>query len=317
MDYFKIFAMRLIYGTRKNVYGLLNVYRLFLLVSITFMLPSCKSGDGEADAYGNFEADEIIISAEVQGRILNFPPSEGDLITPDLPLAEIDSTALVLKKGQLYAGLNANSARIKGLEAQVEVLRIQLENMEREYERISRLLNDGAATKKQYDDLEGQIRQLKAQIVAQEAQKEPLLAEKQSFLSQIDQLNDQIRRTRVLSPISATILAKYKEAGEITVPGQALCKVADLGHLFLRAYISGKQLTAVKLGQNVSVKVDSGDTLISFPGRITWISSQAEFTPKIIQTREERVDLVYAVKIEVANDGSLKIGMPGEMKIEE
>jgi len=296
-----------------------TVFRSGMILLAVFagmnLVISCNNKENGADAYGNFEADELLIAAEAQGRILSFSAKEGDFLNPDAALVEIDSLSLILKRDQLLAGIKANAARVKGIRAQIEVLQIQLSNLEREFDRVSRLLDDGAASRKQYDDLEGQVKQLRAQLKAQEAQQEPLYAEKQSLEAQVAQINEQISKTRVYVPKALNLLVKYKEEGELCIPGQALCKVADLDRLFLRAYISGKQLADIKIGQEVQVMVDSGDSLKTFPGKVNWISAQAEFTPKIIQTKEERVNLVYALRVEVKNDGSLKIGMPGEMKL--
>lgn len=282
---------------------------------LAMLVAACNGSESESDAYGNFESDELIISPEVQGRILQFNAGEGDLLSGKIPLAIIDSTSQVLKREQLETGLTAIAARMKSIDAQIDVLKIQQDNLEREFERVSRLLDDGAATRKQFDDMQGQIRQLKAQIAAQEVQKEAVKAEKLSLQAQISQVNDLISRSRVYAPEGMTLLTRYREAGEIAVPGQALCKVADLRHLYLRAYLSGSQLAAARIGDEVTVLYDGQDSLIAVKGIITWISAEAEFTPKTIQTREERVDLVYAVKVRVENDGAIKIGMPGELKL--
>jgi len=282
---------------------------------LVLLFQGCGKTESRSDAYGNFESDEIIIAPEVQGRIVSFDRNEGDLLSADALIAELDSSALVLKKEQLQAGLVSVTARLNALQAQTDVLKVQMNNAEREFARIGRLLQDGAVSRKQFDDMEGQIQQLKAQIRAQEVQKETILAERLNLQVQIRQLDDQLNRTKIRAPGKVTMLAKYKEKGEIAVPGQALCKVADLDELYLRAYISGRQLPSVKLGATVTVLYDSNDSLLTLPGTVTWISSQAEFTPKTIQTREERVDLVYAVRVRVKNDGSLKIGMPGEFKL--
>ena len=192
---------------------------------------------------------------------------------------------------------------------------MQMENLEREYNRLLNLLEDGAATSKQKDDMDGNIKVLKAQIAALETQKATISAERNTLKIQIAQVNDQIKRSQVKNPISGVVLQKYKEQGEIVGAGQNLYKIADLDKLILRVYVSGDQLSTVKIGEEVTVRIDGTEGIEELPGLVTWVSSQAEFTPKIIQTKEERINLVYAVKVVVENDGMLKIGMPGEIKL--
>jgi HlyD family secretion protein len=189
-----------------------------------------------------------------------------------------------------------------------------MKNMEREYKRITNLVNDGAATTKQKDDLEGNMELLNSQIKVLATQKSTIAAERNSFHVQIEQVNEQIKRSLIRNPINGVVLQKYKQAGEIVAPGQTIYKIANIDKLILRAYISGEQLSQVKIGQIVTVRIDGEEDIEEHEGKVTWVSSQAEFTPKIIQTREERVNLVYAFKVEVINDGRLKIGMPGEIK---
>jgi len=276
-------------------------------------LSACNSENGRADAYGNFEAIEVILAPEVQGRILAFLPGEGDPVRQGQVIAEIDSVQLSLKKEQLESGRASLRAKIRTLEAQVQASRVKLDNLIREKRRVDRLLEGGAATTKQKEDLEGQIDLVRAQIAASESQISSVSAEQATLEIRIRQAENQISRCRVLSPRQGRILVKYKEPGELAVPGQPLCKIADLDALILRAYVSGNQLTSVKIGNQVQVGVDWGQGMKELPGTVTWVSPEAEFTPKLIQTREERVNLVYAIKVSVSNDGSLKIGMPGEV----
>ena len=283
----------------------------FLLVFIPLI--SCNKDKELVDAYGNFEAVELILSAESAGVIEYFPVLEGDALMEGQLVATIDTVQLVLQRQQLYSGKSSLAARIKTLDAQVSASNIQLENLDRERKRIDNLLEGGAATQKQKDDIEGQINLLQAQILATESQKASVYAERQTLEIQIRQVEDKIDRCMVRSPVEGSVLTKFKEQGELAAPGQPLCKMANMDELILRAYISGNQLSSVKIGSQVTVQFDADLGIAATSGTVSWISSRAEFTPKIIQTREERVNLVYAIKVLVANDGSLKIGMPGEV----
>jgi HlyD family secretion protein len=221
---------------------------------------------------------------------------------------------IYLKKLQLESGKQTINTRFQTLDNQINSISIQIQNAEREYKRISSLLNDGAATGKQKDDIEGSLHLLKAQRKALESQKATLYAEKKGINVQIAQLEDQVKKSRIINPIEGIVLQQYKRQGEIVGPGQAIYKVANMDQLILRAYVSGYQLSELSLGAKLKVRIDAGDEIKELSGEVRWIASEAEFTPKIIQTREERVNLVYAVKVAVENDGSLKIGMPGEIK---
>ena len=282
-----------------------------LLGFIPFL--SCNNEKEPVDAYGNFEAIEVMVSAESLGLILDFPFREGDRLKSGQPVASIDTIQLVLQREQLQSGKVSLGARIQTLDAQVKASRVQLENLEREKKRIDKLVEGGAATTKQQDDIDGNIELLKAQIVASESQKSSVYAERKTLDIQISQVEDRIRRSVLKSPGDGVILTKYKEKGELASPGQPLCKMANMDELILRAYISGNQLSSVKIGATVKVQFDVEGGLGKTQGTVSWVSPRAEFTPKIIQTREERVNLVYAIKVLVPNDGSLKIGMPGEI----
>ncbi len=286
--------------------------RTYILL-VFIPLFSCNSEKTLVDAYGNFEAIEVLVSAETAGVIIDFPLKEGDRLEKGQLVASIDTIQLVLQKEQLQSGKSSLGARINTLDAQVSASRVQLENLLREKLRIDKLVEGGAATSKQKDDIEGQITLIEAQISATESQKASVYAERKTLDIQISQVEDKIHRSMVKSPIDGTILSKFKEQGELASPGQPLCKVADMDELILRAYISGNQLSSVKTGARVTVQFDVEQGLEASTGIVSWISSRAEFTPKIIQTREERVNLVYAIKVVVPNDGTLKIGMPGEV----
>lgn len=278
------------------------------------ILGACHNGDPVSDAYGNFEAVDVLVSAEAQGKILSLSAEEGKRLEESETAGIIDTSQLHLRKEQVIASMVAVGTKISTLDAQAASYRVQLDNLERELNRVNRLLEDGAATSRQKDELEGNIALVRSQIAALEAQKSTIRAEHRGMRIQEAQISDQIAKARIVNPIDGVVLEKYKEAGEIVAPGQALYKIADTRELILRAYISGKQLSEVKIGEVVTVRFDGPEGLEETEGTVAWVSSQAEFTPKIIQTREERVNLVYAMKVNVANDGRLKIGMPGEIK---
>lgn len=286
---------------------------IFWIPLLLLSLMACKPEGDRADAYGNFEAVDILVASEIQGKIIRFDPVEGEKIAEDQVVATLDSTQPYLKKKQLLTGMVSIGARLRTLDAQIGAQQVQLENMLREKQRIENLFERGAATSKQRDDINGQVMLLEAQIAATASQKASVESERGSIEVQIQQVEDQLSKCLVRNPAPGTILSKYKEAGEITAPGQTLYKLANLDELILRVYVTGNQLSEVKLGEEVTVQYDAPEGITRVNGKVAWISSQAEFTPKVIQTREERVSLVYAVKIRVPNDGSLKIGMPGEV----
>ncbi|MDX2429831.1 MAG: HlyD family efflux transporter periplasmic adaptor subunit [Bacteroides sp.] len=287
----------------------IHIYLLLVFIPLF----ACNSDKELVDAYGNFEAIEVIVSAETAGVIMDFPFREGDRLNKDQLLASIDTIQLVLQKAQLQSGKSSLGARISILDAQVKASQVQLKNLQREQLRIDKLVEGGAATSKQKDDIEGQIALIEAQILATESQKASVYAEHKTLDIQISQIEDKIHRSQVKSPIDGSILTKFKEQGELAAPGQPLCKIANMDELILRAYISGKQLSSVKIGEELTVQFDVELGIEECTGIVSWISPRAEFTPKIIQTREERVNLVYAIKVLVPNDGTLKIGMPGEV----
>ena len=288
-------------------------YTRYLLPFLLLPVLACNQQADSADAYGNFEAIEVMVSAESNGRIISFPAREGaDLLKNQITVI-IDTTQLYLQKVRLESGFVSLGSRINTLEAQVRVSRVQLDNLEREKERIDKLVEGGAATSKQQDDINGQVVLLEAQIAATESQKASVHAERKTLEVQIRQVEDQIVKCAVRNPIEGIMLTKYREQGEVAAVGQPLYKTADMGELILRAYLSGNQLSSVKTGGTVRVRFDKVQGMEETTGVVSWVSPRAEFTPKIIQTREERVNLVYAIKVVVPNDGSLKIGMPGEM----
>ncbi|HQG76065.1 MAG: HlyD family efflux transporter periplasmic adaptor subunit [Bacteroidales bacterium] len=284
-----------------------------LSIIAVLLIAGCKSGPEEADAYGSFEALEITVSAETGGRILQFDPAEGADIEQGAGIALIDTTLLYLQKAELDAGMKSVRTRLVSINAQNDILAQQIENLKVNIDRTDNMLKEDAATRKQYDDLTGQVAVLQKQIDANNTQKASIAAELQVFESRKATLGEQIARSCVRSPVRGTLIEKYAEAGEITAAGKPLAKIADLSLMKLKVYVSGAQLPEIQTGKNCTVRIDHGKTgYRSFTGTVSYISGKAEFTPKIIQTKEERVTFVYAVIIEVKNDGSIKSGMPGE-----
>ena len=287
---------------------------LFLLT----LLFSCKNEGNVSDAAGSFESVETIISTEAAGTLLEFKVEEGQKLEPGQYIGYVDSTPLFLKKKQLAAQIKAVLSGRPDAEKQVAVLEEQLKNAEREQKRFSNLVQANAGTQKQLDDITAQIEVIRKQI---EAQKSTLgiaytnISEQTSpLLIQIEQLDDQLGKCRIINPVHGTVLAKYAEDHEVVMPGKPLYKIAETDTLILRAYITGSQLSKVKMGDEVSIRFDKGaKEYADYKGTIFWISDHAEFTPKTIPTKEERADLVYAIKVRVVNDGHLKIGMYAEL----
>ena len=292
-----------------------NIKTLFLAV-LAGSLFSCSNGE-KADGYGNFEATEITISSEANGKLefLNF--EEGQVLEKGTIIGLVDTVQAYLSKQQLLASKQTVASKSGGVWSQVSVLNQQLQTAKREQQRIQNMFDENAATQRQLDQANSQVDVLKKQIQNVETQNSPIVNEVKSIDAKMAQIEEQITKSKITNPIKGTVLTKYAEQGEIVSFGKPLYKIADLDEMTLRVYVSETQLPNIKIGQKVTVKIDSGDDLKDYNGTISWISSSAEFTPKIIQTKEERVNLVYAVKVIVKNDGSLKIGMPAEMWISQ
>lgn len=291
----------------------------FILLAV-FMV-SCSGKKNQYDASGTFEAVETIISAEATGVIKEFNIEEGQELKAGQIIGYIDSVQLYLKKKQLAAQITAVLSKRPDVSAQIASFQEQLKQAEREQQRITNLLKADAATQKQLDDANAQIAIIKKQIAAQESSlgiTSKSINEESSPLSiQIAQLNDQLAKCKIVNEVNGTVLTKYAETNEMAVNGKPLYKIADLSSIILRAYVTGDQLPSLKIDQPVTVLVDgANDTYKDYPGTIQWISSQAEFTPKTIHTKDERANLVYAIKIKVKNDGLIKIGMYGEVKFD-
>ena len=283
---------------------------------------SCTNiNDTSFDASGSFEADETIISAEASGLIKRLDIEEGQILRAGQVIGYIDSVQLSLKKKQLEAQLNAVLGRRPDISVQLSAIQEQLRTAEKERIRIGNLVKGDAATPKQLDDIEAQITVLKKQIEAQRSSldisSEGLSKDASTLMVQIEQLEDQLLKCKIISPQNGTVLSQYAEVNEMTAIGKPLYKIADLSTIFLRAYISGKQLPQLKLNQNVIVLTDDGEGgFKETEGTVVWINDKAEFTPRTIQTKEERVNMVYAVRVKVRNDGSYKLGMYGEVKFQ-
>ena len=289
--------------------------KILYIISLPFLLMACQTNNDTADAYGNFEAEAVIVSAETQGKILELNVDKGDKIKAGYSAALIDTVQLHLQLLQLDAQQTAVAAKRQSIQSQIAVFQEQKTNLKINEERIQKMLKDGAATQKQLDDIQGQISVINKQIANTKTQFTLINKEHEVLETQKASVSDKLNRCNIKSPVSGTILETYAEQGELTTAGKALFKIADISELELKVYVSGAQLPHVKLGQQLDVLVDKNSKENQhFSGTITWISSEAEFTPKIIQTKEERVKLVYAVKVTVKNDGTLKIGMPGEVR---
>lgn len=288
---------------------------LILTSLLLSLLGSCTGNGEKADGYGNFEATEITISAEANGKIFFLDAEEGNVLAQNKVVGVIDTVQLSLKRDQLLASQNTIFSKSRNVLSQREVLKEQLKVAQNDKSRVENLLQAKAATTKQLDDINGQINIIKEQIKSVETQNLPIINEIKNIEIQIRQIEDQINKSVIQNPVKGTVLVKYAEPNEITAFGKPLYKIANLEDMILRVYISENQLSTLKIGQEVSVKIDAGEEMKSYPGVVSWIAESAEFTPKIIQTKEERVNLVYAVKVKVRNDGSLKIGMPAEMWI--
>jgi HlyD family secretion protein len=292
----------------------MNKINLYMLLFLILSLSSCGKNEKRSDAYGNFEAVETIISAEATGKLVDFNIEEGQLLEKDVTVGNIDADQLSLKKQQLEVQKNTIQTKFKNVFSQIDVYREQKKVNLIEKNRIERLLKNDAATTKQLDDINGGINVLDKQISSIESQNSTTMQELKGLDVQIQQVQDQINKSAVINPVKGTVLMKLAEQSEVVNYGKSLYKIADISTMELRVYVSGEQLPEIKIGQKVKVLIDAGkDGYRELEGIVSWISSKSEFTPKIIQTKEERVNLVYAVKVKVNNDGSLKIGMPGEV----
>ncbi len=292
--------------------------KTLIILSATILLASCAGEENAFDATGTFEAKEIIVSTGVGGKIIQLKAEEGDSLSANAIVGTIDTTQLYLKKLQLQAQIKAVLSKQPDINSQIAGLQEQIKTASTEKIRIDNLVAAGVGTQKQADDIRSQItvlqKQLDAQQTALQITSQSIYQEVAPLTLQIAQVDDQLVQSAILNPVKGTVLTLYAEQGEFTTPGKAIYKIADLSTMTLRAYISGAQLAQIKIGQQVTVKIDNGEkNYTELPGTIYWISEKAEFTPKTIQTKEERANLVYAIKVKVPNNGQIKIGMYGEL----
>lgn len=323
-----------------------HIIRFFLFIFIVSTLIGCKKEEKSFDATGMFEAKDYIVSAETGGKLLKFEVEEGAMLEAGKNIGQVDCDNLALQRAQIEASMGVLPQKkgdaapqvailkeqLKALKGQIAVQNEQLAVLQKEKTRIEKLVKAEAVPSKQWDDINGQIEVLKKQLAAtaeQEAvlqqqivsatesvnlQNRGLLSEEKPLQAKVNQIDDQIKRCVIINPTNGTVLVKYVNENEVIAPGKPLYKIADLSTMTLRAYMSGSQLPNVKVGQNVTVFIDAGqDASRTLTGTVTWISEKAEFTPKTIQTKDERANLVYAMKISVKNDGYIKMGMYGEV----
>jgi len=291
--------------------------KITLPIMAAIVLFSCSNNDEKSDAYGNFEATETTISSEATGKLLIFNISEGQILKRDETVGLVDTTNLSLKKEQVLAQRTAISTKVTSILSQIEIQNQQKENRIKDKLRIEKMFKDEAATQKQLDDINGAISVIEKNIASIRTQNSGILNELKAFDKQVEQIDLALSKCYLQNPVNGTVLVKLAEKDEIVNMGKPLYQIANLNLMELRVYVSGSQLAKIKLGQKVDVLIDeTEDENRKLEGKIIWISSTAEFTPKVIQTKEERVNMVYAVKVGVKNDGALKIGMPGEVVFE-
>lgn len=298
--------------TMKNIKAL-------LITVLTIFLIGCSSSEMKHDASGIFEATEVVVSAQASGELMKFEIEEGSELSENQVVGYIDTIQLSLKKSQLLSSMKAVESRHSDVATQIAATKQQIETQKREKIRFEKLVTSDAANQKQVDDINAQILLLERQLTAQKENLEKgnmgVLGEKSSLLAQVAQLEDQIKKSVIYSPIYGTVMAKYAQPRELASQGRSLFKIADVKNMKLRAYITADQLNLLKIGQAVKVFADQGvDSYKQYDGTVVWIADKAEFTPKTIQTRDERANLVYAIKIAVENDGLIKKGMYGEVK---
>lgn len=292
---------------------------IYSLAVTALILTACNTTP-DYDATGIFEATTVTVSAETSGKILTIDVNEGDSVRQGELIAVVDTTILVLQQRQLDSQRQAAESSSPDIAAQAAALRTHIAHQQHECERFSRLLADGATTRKQYDDAQAQLATLRGQLTALlstlNKNRTSISDNAVALQYQSEQIAEQIAKSIVTSPLTGTVLVKYAEPGEFVTPGRPLCKLADLNNIYLRSYFTASQLADIRIGQNVTVIADfGGDEQYEYPGTITWIAQESEFTPKSIQTKDSRANLVYAVKVAVRNDGRLKLGQYGEVRL--
>jgi len=292
----------------------------FFAATLLLSLAACGNSNSQYDAMGTFEATEVIVSSEGNGKLMRFDVIEGQPLKYGQEVGYIDTVQLYLTKVRLQESNRAVLSNLPDVKKQIAALREEIEKQRTEKARFEALVAGNAANQKQVDDIDSRLKVLEKQLDAQlstlQNNTRSISGESAAILAQIEQLDDQLNKCRIVSPLRGTVLTKYAEQGELATQGRALFKIADMSTIFLRAYITSDQLSAIKLGQQLTLFSDYGnDNLKEYKGTVTWISDKAEFTPKSILTKNERANLVYAVKIAVKNDGYLKIGMYGQVKL--
>ena len=297
----------------------MRTYKLIILGTMAAWMTACENANPEYDATGVFETTEVIVSAQGNGEIMQLTIEEGSEVSPNELLGHIDTIQLSLKRQQLTANLSATESRKLNANKQLASLRQQIANLKTEQSRYDKLVKANAASQKQLDEINYNLEVLQKQLSATSEQigcnNNSLSEQSAGIAAQVAQIDKQMEDCLITSPIKGIILSKYTEQGEYVTPGRALFKVGDISDMTLRAYVSAPQLTSLQIGQKVKVFADFGDTdRKEYEGTVTWISDEAEFTPKTIQTRNERSNLVYAIKIAVKNDGTIKRGMYGDVK---
>lgn len=298
----------------------MNLRNLIVIAFPLTILTACGNGTTKYDATGTFETTEVVVSAEASGKLLSFKVNEGTQLKAGEEVGIVDTLQLYLKKMQLEASVKSVEQQRPDILKQVAAIKEQITTAEKDRNRMRNLVKAGAANQKQLDDAEMHLEVLRKELAAQGStlnnSRQSLTWQSSSVGIQVAQVNDQLNKCHITSPITGTVLARYAEVGEFTTPGKPLFKVANVNEMYLRAYITSEQLAKVKLGQKVTVYADYGnEERKTYPGVVTWISDSSEFTPKTILTDDERANLVYAVKIAVKNDGYLKIGMYGGMDL--
>ena len=297
----------------KYIKAMKNISILLFTILSLGLFTACEN-EQLPDAYGNFEDDALTVSAESAGKLIYYQVEEGQVYTKGTQMAVIDTMQLHLKKSVLLAGMSTIDSKAKSVKSQRSVLKEQLDIQERNQSRTKKMYKDGSATQKQLDDINAQVNITRQRIQNISTQEASVLAEKRSLEAQVHQMADLIEKSIIRCPIDGTILISFAKESEFAAPGKPLFSIQNTNTLSLKAYVSETQLFNVKLGQKVYVNVDSEDGIKTIEGNVYWISSKAEFTPKQIQTKEERQNLVYAIKIRVNNmDGNLKIGMPADL----
>ena len=288
----------------------------YLFILLLFV--SCQKNNNKSDAYGNFETDETIISAEMTGKLIDFSLKQGDNVKEGELVAIVDTTYTYLQIKELEAQLQSVATKKVNVHSQADIIREQISNIKIEQERVAKMFSDKAATQQQLDNVNGQMRVFEKQLSSMNTQFVSIDKEVEVLHARMAVLKESLSKCYIKSPLNGLVLEKYIEKGELVSPAKSIVKIADISSMDLRVYVSGQQLPSVKLGQQVEVLIDKDKkNNQSLKGEVSWISSSAEFTPKIIQTKEERVKLVYAVKIRVKNDGQLKIGMPAEVNFSD